>query len=367
MKVLVLAQGPASVASSRTRVFAYLPFLAAAGVAADVLVWNSQRFVDRSQRGAVPVTEHVRNTVHQLRALRRLLRRARGANVVYVQKVVLPGWCLAALARGGRRLVFDYDDALYATVPGHDRGLRGSVRRARVRRLVACLSRADVVVLENEPNRAYAERHCRQTLTITGPIDTDRYRPAGRRAAGDEVVLGWIGSPSTTGYLRMLDPVLAALAARGRRVALHLIGAGPYESRHVPVRHVPWTLASEVAALETLNVGVMPLTDDPWARGKGGYKILQYMAMGIPTVASPVGINAEMVRPGVTGFLAADQETWVTALEALIVDAELRARIGAQARACAVERYSLAHAAPVLLDALFPARPPAAVAAPRVA
>jgi glycosyltransferase involved in cell wall biosynthesis len=135
----------------------------------------------------------------------------------------------------------------------------------------------------------------------------------------------------------------------------------------VPVRHFPWALASEVAALETFDVGLMPLTDDPWARGKGGYKILQYMAVGIPTVASPVGINAEMVRPGVTGFLAGDQETWVTALEALVLAAELRARLGAQARECAVERYSLAHAAPILLDALFPGRPAAAMAVPRIA
>jgi glycosyltransferase involved in cell wall biosynthesis len=327
----------------------------------DVLVWNTERFVARTLAGRVPVAAHARNGLHQLAVLGRLLRRARAYDAIYVQKVVLPAWLLRRLKGGGRRIVFDYDDALYVVTPGLDRGMRGLVRRWRVRRFAACLAESDLVTLENEPNREYTARYCPSTLVITGPIDTDRYHPAPRPASPD-VVLGWIGSPSTTHYLDMLEPVLAELVRRGRRLSLNLIGAGGYESPHVAVRSIPWDLATEVEALATFDVGLMPLTDDPWARGKGGYKILQYMAMGIPTVASPVGINREMIRHGQTGFLAADGEAWIRALDTLLLDRALRLRLGEAARADALARYSLDHYAPAFVDALVrgrtqPARP----------
>lgn len=359
MRVLVLAQGPPRVASSRTRAFAWLPHLRRAGVEPDVLVWNTERFVVRTLSGRAPVAAHARNALHQLRVLVRLLRGVGGHDAVYVQKVVLPAWLLRRLKRGGRRIVFDYDDALYVVTPGLDRGLRGLVRRWRVRRFAACLAESDLVTLENEPNREYTTRYCPSTLLITGPIDTERYQPV-PRPARSEVILGWIGSPSTTHYLKLLEPVLAELVRRGRRVALNLVGAGAYESPHVAVRSIPWDLATEVDALATFDVGLMPLTDDAWARGKGGYKILQYMAMGIPTVASPVGINAEMLRHGKTGFLATHVDDWIQALDTLILDRARRLELGDAARADALARYSLEHYAPAFVDALVRGRTRAA-------
>ena len=364
MRVLLLAQGPPRVASSRTRAFAWLPHLRRAGLEHDVLVWNTERFVARTLTGRAPLVAHARNALHQLRVLGRLVRQAGRYDAIYVQKVVLPPWLLRRLKRGGHRLVFDYDDALYVVTPGLERGLRGLVRRWRVRRFAACLAESDLVTLENEPNREYTRRYCPSTLLITGPIDTERYQPA-PRPTRPEVVLGWIGSPSTTHYLRLLEPALAELVRRGRRVTLHLIGAGAYESPHVPVRAFAWDLATEVEALGTFDVGLMPLTDDPWARGKGGYKILQYMAMGIPTVASPVGINSEMLRHGQTGFLAGDVDGWIAALDTLILDRARRLEMGQAARADALARYSLEHYAPAFIHALvragaLPARPSAA-------
>jgi len=363
VRLLVLAQGPPRVASSRTRAFAWLPHLRRAGVQHDVLVWNTERFVARTLSGRAPIAAHARNAVHQLGVLAGLARRARGYDTVYVQKVVLPAWLLRRLKRGGRRIVFDYDDALYVVTPGLDGGIRGLVRRWRVRRFAACLAESDLVTLENEPNREYTARHCPSTLVITGPIDTERYRPV-PRPAGPDVVLGWIGSPSTTHYLRLVEPVFEELVRRGRRITLNLVGAGAYESAHVTVRSIPWDLETEVAALGTFDVGLMPLTDDPWARGKGGYKILQYMAMGIPTVASPVGINAEMVQHAKTGFLAADVDAWIRALDTLILDRALRLALGEAARADALARYSLEHYAPAFVDALMGGRTRAARPSP---
>lgn len=352
MSVLFLIQGPPEVASSRTRAFAYLPALGAAGVPAEVHVWNSKAFVARQMRGRVPIALHVANALHRLLVGVQVLLASGRHQSIYVQKVILPRWFLRALKRGGRRLVFDYDDALYALAPGQERGMRAFVRRRRIRRFTNCLAAADLVVIENEPNRRLTEQFCPRTLTITGPIDTERYRPSPRALEG-EVVLGWIGSPSTTPYLRVLEPVLRELSTRFP-IALHVIGAAPFTMQGVVVRQFPWTLASELQELAKFDIGLMPLSDDPWSRGKGGYKILQYMAMGIPTVASPVGINRDLIRDGETGLLAADEPAWADALGRLIADKGDRTRMGTAARADVVGRFSLDHYVPQFLDALLP-------------
>jgi glycosyltransferase involved in cell wall biosynthesis len=356
MRVLILAQGPEQVASSRTRVFAYLPHLQRAAVKYDLLVWNSDRFIRCTLKGAVPLVEHVRNHVRHVAIVARILARRRRYSTFFIQKVILPRWVLSILKLGKRRLVFDYDDALYALGPAQDRGPRAWVRRSRIRSFFGMLSASDVVLLENDPNRTLTEHYCRDIVTITGPIDTMRYQPR-PRSAGSEVVLGWVGSPSTTGYLEMLKPVLQELVQRGRAIRLHLVGARRFETPGVTITQTPWALETEVDALATFDIGLMPLTDDPWSRGKGGYKILQYMAMGIPTVASSVGINAQLVQDGVTGFLADAPGAWLCALDRLIGDPTLRSRMGNAARVAALNRHSLEYHAPSLMRALVSASP----------
>jgi glycosyltransferase involved in cell wall biosynthesis len=352
VSVLLLIQGPPEVASSRTRAFAYLPFLAEAGVPTEVHVWHSQAFVAAQVGGTVPLARHVANLLHHVRVALRVLRAAGRHRTVYVQKVVLPVWFLRMLKRGRRRLVFDYDDALYALSSDRDHGPRAIVRRRRMRRFTDCLAAADLVVLENEPNRAVTEKFCPRTLVITGPIDTNRYRPR-PRPSRDEVILGWVGSPSTTAYLRIVESAIRRVAER-RRVALHLVGAAPVAMPGLAVRQSPWALETELDHLATFDIGLMPLTDDAWSRGKGGYKILQYMAMGIPTVASPVGINSTLIRPGDTGLLASHETAWVEALDQLIRDPISRRRMGAAARDDVVRRFSLTHYAPIFVQALMP-------------
>ena len=351
MKVLILAQGPEQIASSRTRVFAYLPHLDRAGIAYELLIWNSDRFVQATLKGAAPVLEHARNALRHCGIVMRLLARHTRYDTIFIQKVVLPRWVLNVLKRGRRRIVFDYDDAMYALAPEEDRGPRAWLRRARARRFFQMLAASDCVLLENEPNRTVTRKYCDDIVTITGPIDTSRYEPR-LRGDGGEVVLGWVGSPSTTVYLDALKPALQKLAERGRPIRLHLIGARPFRVPGVPVEHTNWSLAGDVDALATFDVGLMPLTDDPWSRGKGGYKIIQYMAMGIPTVASPVGVNRELVEDGVTGYLADGPEAWVAALDRLVADAQLRRRMGDAARRAALARHSIDHHAPALVRAL---------------
>ncbi len=345
MRILFATLGDETLASSRTRVFQYLPHLRRAGVAVEVFVYGCRSsFLGRRIIG--PITEHL----HRCAATLELLARACRADVVFLQKIFVPALALRLLRMAGKRLVFDFDDAVYTVQP---EASPDSARQARAltRQFEQTVSRCDLVVLENEFTEARAARLCPKVLRITGPIDTERYLPASRPAAAD-VTIGWIGSLSTTVYLRLVAKVLSRLKTEVPGLRVLLIGAGPAAISAMEAEVVPWRLDSEVAQLSRFDIGIMPLTDDEWTRGKGGYKVLQYMAMGIPAVASPVGVNREMINDGVTGFLAADEEAWAARLRELALDASRRQMMGRAAREEAQRRYSFFAATPRLLEAL---------------
>ena len=195
-------------------------------------------------------------------------------------------------------------------------------------------------IVENDYTGRYAKQFCEHVSIITGPIDTDRYLPS-HREVGSGVVLGWTGSRSTEPYLELIRDPLVELGRRYKELQLFLIGADAFEVEELRVIRRDWSLETEGPDLSEFDVGLMPLPDDPWTRGKGGYKILQYQALGIPVVASPVGINREIVEPGVNGFLASTASEWVEHLERLIHDSALRRRMGDAGRKKAEAEYSL--------------------------
>jgi glycosyltransferase involved in cell wall biosynthesis len=186
----------------------------------------------------------------------------------------------------------------------------------------------------------------RRVEIVPTVIDLDRYpiRPAARSGP---LTVGWIGTPNTMEYLEGLKPVLRALA---REVPMRVaaIGARPDQMQGEPFEAVPWSEDGEVDALRTFDIGVMPLPDTPWERGKCGYKLIQYMALGLPVVASPVGVNTEIVQEGVNGFLAADDETWKRALGALAGDGAMRQAFGQAGRQLVEQHYTLQVQAPRL-------------------
>jgi len=195
------------------------------------------------------------------------------------------------------------------------------------------------------------------------PAATRVYNPRRRKAAAvfqlpilffTKYTIGWIGSPSTARYLRDIAPALAEVCRDGH-ARVRLVGSGAIDLPGVPVEVVAWREDSEVEEIRGFDVGVMPLPDEPWARGKCGFTLIQYMACWLPVVASPVGVNAEIVEEGGNGFLAADREAWVKALEALRVDAALGRRLGAAGRGKVEARYCQAVTGPrvaVLLRAV---------------
>ena len=340
-RVLFLALGGPEVASSRTRVFQYLPYLPGYGVSATVVVRNPYMLKESRNRA-----QRLLRSAFIRARMAGFLALSMGFRVIVIQKALLPAAFYGFLRFLGKRIAFDFDDAIYSTFDGKGQTDRNLRRLADTRRC------AHLVFVENDVNRAYARRYCPDVRIITGPIECRRYRPRPRADSGPTTI-GWIGSSRSSIYLSLLDAPLRALARRfPGAVRVLLVGVTTAPFTGVPVECHPWELDTEVQLLGRFDIGVMPLFDDEFAQGKGGYKILQYMAMGIPVVASPVGINSELVREGQEGFLAEDGVAWEERLGRLVSDPALRARLGANGRRRATLEYSFERYAGVLARAL---------------
>jgi glycosyltransferase involved in cell wall biosynthesis len=195
----------------------------------------------------------------------------------------------------------------------------------------------------------YAKLHARAVTTIPSTIDTASYLPGPRRTSAVPVI-GWTGSATTIPYLEEILPALRALRS-SLEFELRVIG-GRLSDDGLRVTCVPWNANSEVEDLRAIDIGLMPLPDDEWTRGKCGMKALQYMGLAIPAVVSPVGANAEIIRDGHNGFHARTHEDWVARLASLIRDPSLRARLGAAGRETVEKEYSAAVHAPRLAGIL---------------
>lgn len=251
------------------------------------------------------------------------------------------------LTARGVPYVFDFDDAIYLPAV-HPANRRWSwLRRVNTRESVR---RATLVVAGNRSLGAWSEQLNPRVIVIPTPVNAERYRVAPHRKGDAPVVIGWVGSTTTAPYLAMLDRVLATISVI-HPIVVRVVG-GRYEAPGVHVECIPFSIETEPALLESFDIGVLPEPDDEWARGKGAFKALLYMAAGLPVVASSVGANLEVIEDGLTGFCVADDGGWIEALERLIRDPKLRDRMGRAGRARLEQRYSLRVQAPRFAGAL---------------
>ncbi len=190
----------------------------------------------------------------------------------------------------------------------------------------------------------FARRHTAVTV-VPSTVSLRKYRPRPRPPAGATPVVGWTGSHSSAQYLRLVEGALQTLARR-KRFRFLVIGLEDYRFEGVDVECRAWSAGTEVEDLWPMDVGIMPLFDDPWARGKCAMKALQYMGVGLPAVVSPVGANRDVVRDGVSGFHAATEDGWVKALDRLLDDGDLRSRMGTEGWRRVESEYSAEVQAP---------------------
>jgi glycosyltransferase involved in cell wall biosynthesis len=283
--------------------------------------------------------------------------KARAFDLLWIEKELfpwLPAWAEELLDLRGIPYVVDYDDAVYHRYNLHRDPL---IRAFLGKSIDTAMQHAATVVVGNDYLAEYARRaQARKIEYLPTVVDIDRYPIFEKKS--QQFRIGWIGSPITAPYLGLIKEALdEACLQTGARIVL--IGAGDRDQLSgLDKENLPWSEESEVANIQSCDVGIMPLPDEPFTRGKCGYKLIQYMAAGLPVVASPVGINTDIVEQGKTGFLASSKEEWVQALVTLDQDAGMRSDMGKAGRQKVEKEYSLHITAPRLLDILKNASSP---------
>lgn len=351
MRVLVLSRYDRLGASSRVRFLQYLPYLEARGIQCTVSPLFGGDYVRGLYAGRIPLMALARGYWSRVWAL---VHRG-GYDLVWLEKEALP-WLPACveelLLDRSTPLVIDYDDAWFHR---YDRHPMGVVRAWLGHKIDALMARADVIVAGNGyiAERAQAAG-ARRVEILPTVVDTTHYRVGEQRSA-DRLTIGWIGSPGTMNYLRLIGPVLREIVGRGAARVL-AVGACGAAAAELPIQTVKWSEDTEVECIQQFDIGIMPVPDEPFERGKCGYKAIQYMACGRPVVVSPVGANREIVRHGVDGFLANSEREWMDSIVTLWRDPALREHMGQAGRARVVAHYSLDVAVPRLHSILLSAR-----------
>lgn len=257
----------------------------------------------------------------------------------------LPGSLDRAMLR--RPYIYDFDDAFYLKYQSGRLGLASPFLGGKFNTVMAG---ASAVTAGNQVLARYARKHNARTSYLPTVVNTERYQPEVERRGQGVFTVGWIGSPSTAPYLTELVEPLSIIGREGP-VRLVVIGGTAPDIPNVEVVEVPWSESSELDIINTFDVGVMPLPDDDWARGKCAFKLIQYMACAVPVVASPVGANTDVVTRE-CGLLAKSPSEWLEALRILRDNTALRDRMGEAGRQRVVDHYSLHTALPKLVNVI---------------
>lgn len=245
------------------------------------------------------------------------------------------------MARSRAKLVFDFDDSIWLdNVSDANRAfsfLKNAGKTAEIIRV------CNLVFAGNPYLAAYARQHNPNTVVVPTTIDTTEYVPnESFRNTPGQVTIGWSGSITTIQHFNFAIPFLTELKRKyGNGIAIKVIGDGNYRNEKLGIVGLPWRKEDELAQLNSFDIGIMPLPDDEWARGKCGLKGLQYMALGVPTIMSPVGVNSDIIQDGANGFLASTPQEWLDKLTLLIEDTALRKKLGDAGRRTVVEKYSV--------------------------
>jgi glycosyltransferase involved in cell wall biosynthesis len=278
----------------------------------------------------------------------KVLKLIKDYDLVYIYNeaaMIGPAFIENYISMKGVPFVFDFDDSIFlhytyiSPVSRYLRLLKFPKKTGAICRL------ASHVIAGNSYLASYASHFNKHVTIVPSTIDTDSYTVENPKPASDPPVIGWTGSYSTVQYLDTLRLTLQRLARR-ERFKLRVIGVPHYQLDGVAVEAIPWRAETEVADLRAIDIGIMPLPDDEWTRGKCGMKALQYMALGIPTVCSPIGVNSTIIRDNENGLLAATENQWISQLTNLLHSPSLRERLGNAGRATIEAEYSMSINAP---------------------
>ncbi len=335
--------------SSRVRFYQYAPYFDTHDIRAEIAPLLNDAYIRTLYSGKrAPISTIL--AAYRTRLAK--LTRSRSFDLLWIEKELfpwLPPWAESTLDKLKVPYIVDYDDAVFHRYDMHHNAV---IRRLLGKSIADVMKHARTVVVGNEYLAKYAHQNgARRIEYLPSVVDTDRYT-AKLHTSNAEFRIGWIGSPVTAPYVALIREALQEVLQQ-HNAHLILIGAGSDDPLPgLPKEILPWQESSEVAAIQSLDVGIMPLPQAPFEQGKCGYKLIQYMACALPVIASPVGVNAQIIDHGQNGFLASTPDEWAQALLKLHRDPALRNSLGQAGRRKVEEQYSLRVAAPRFLEIL---------------
>ena len=334
---LVFAKYAALAASTRQRIIQTMPYLMQKGITIDIQPFFDNAYLETlfkyGKRNSLKVLDAYRARFLTLLSCKKY-------DFLWVQYELfpyLPSPMETLIRFANKPIIYDFDDAIFHQYDQHSNPL---VRNILSNKLVPLLKIADGAFCGNSYLEEYAKRYCKHTEIIPTTVDRDLYFPGAEINSLQKPVLGWIGSPSTWNYCLPFANIFSSYV-KTNQLSVVVIGAGKTANKNSGFEFREWAEQREVQDIAQMDIGIMPIPDEPWARGKCGYKLIQYMACGLPVIASPVGVNREIVEHGVNGFLASTESEWRDAIERLVEDAQLRQRMGQAGRAKVEKQYSI--------------------------
>lgn len=244
-------------------------------------------------------------------------------------------------ARSKAKLVFDFDDSIWQLDTSEANKKWEWLKSAK--KTSEIISISDLIFAGNNYLADYAKQFNKNVKTIPTTIDTDFFKRKNEYKNNEKICIGWSGSHTTIKHFEEAVPFLKKIKEKyGDKVFFKVMGDELYHNKELNIKGIPWSSETERSILESFDIGIMPLPDDQWVKGKCGLKGLSYMAFEVPTIMSSVGVNTEIINDGINGFLAGTEEEWFNKLSQLIESVELRKQLGIQGRKTVEERYSVA-------------------------
>lgn len=338
MKALYLTKYSRKGASSRLRSFQYFPLLFADGVNITVKpffddIYLQKLYEGKKQSNLIILKYYISRLI--------LLFSVRRYDVVVIEKELFPyffSWFERLLNFLGVKYIVDYDDAIFHN---YDLNKNRLIRFLFYNKISTVMKNSKCVVAGNSYLAKKAiQAHAEKVVVVPTVIDTNNYVEKTNYQT-DKIIIGWIGSPSTFKYVKSLFPLFDELVEK-YDCKIHFVGANDESGRlYKNIEYIKWTEETEIEIISKFDIGIMPLDNSPWELGKCAYKLIQYMGCGIPVVASPVGMNLEVVEHGINGYFACSPVEWREQLEKLILDSSLRASFGKEGRKKVEDKYSL--------------------------
>lgn len=349
MKILFWVPYPTEGASNRYRVEQYLPFLNKEGINYYVHhFWNQAAYKILYKKGKIILKTYflLRGTLSRLLDLACIFY----FDIVFIHREAYPlggEFFEKILFKLKKPYIYDFDDSIYLLSSSSTNKFITNFKKPH--KINKIIKMASCVVAGNKHLADFSMCHNKSTYILPTPIDTEKYFPFPKVNSG-EIVIGWIGSGTTSQFLDLIKEPFISLSKKFNNIRLVIIGGSFSIKGHTNIINIPWSMSDEIACLRMFDIGIMPMPENDWTKGKCGFKAILYMSMGIPCVCSPVGVNKEIINDNENGYLAGSGEEWISKLSKLIADLELRIKIGTAGRRTIEKKYSVNVNAPKFID-----------------